>query len=42
MTRWLRGRLEPGDTFVDVGANIGYYSVLASQLVGDGVKVVAI
>ncbi|MFE4174204.1 FkbM family methyltransferase [Streptomyces sp. NPDC056909] len=42
MTRWLRGRLEPGDTFVDVGANIGYYSVLASQLVGDGGKVVAI
>ncbi|MFB7274581.1 FkbM family methyltransferase [Streptomyces sp. NPDC056244] len=42
MTRWLRGRLGPGDTFVDVGANIGYYSVLASQLVGDGGKVVAI
>jgi FkbM family methyltransferase len=28
-------RLQPGDTFVDVGANIGYYSVIASQLVGD-------
>ncbi|WP_066953081.1 FkbM family methyltransferase [Streptomyces lushanensis] len=42
MTRWLRGRLEPGDTFIDVGANIGYYSVLASQLVGDAGKVVAI
>ncbi|MGW6743080.1 FkbM family methyltransferase [Streptomyces sp. NPDC055025] len=42
MTRWLRGRLGHGDTFVDVGANIGYYSVLASRLVGDGGKVVAI
>ncbi|MFD8967702.1 FkbM family methyltransferase [Streptomyces sp. NPDC059568] len=42
MTRWLRGRLGPRDTFVDVGANIGYYSVLASQLVGDGGRVVAI
>jgi FkbM family methyltransferase len=43
---WLTGRWEPvitecfcrllgpGDTFVDVGANIGYYSLLASQIVG--------
>ncbi|WP_405849185.1 FkbM family methyltransferase [Streptomyces niveus] len=42
MTRWLQKRLRPGDTFIDVGANIGYYSVLASQLVGDGGRVVAI
>ncbi|MEW2548873.1 FkbM family methyltransferase [Streptomyces sp. NPDC047002] len=42
MTRWLRGRLRVGDTFVDVGANIGYYSVLASRLVGDGGRVVAV
>lgn len=42
MTWWLQGRLRPGDTFIDVGANIGYYSVLASQLVGDGGRVVAI
>ncbi|MFE2447389.1 FkbM family methyltransferase [Streptomyces sp. NPDC059426] len=42
MTRWLQRRLEPGDVFVDVGANIGYYSVLASRLVGAGGKVVAI
>lgn len=28
--------LEPGDTFVDLGANEGYFSVLASRLVGDG------
>ncbi|MGW6506030.1 FkbM family methyltransferase [Streptomyces niveus] len=42
MTRWLQGRLRPGDTFIDVGANIGYYSTLAAQLVGDGGRVVAI
>ncbi|MFC8829364.1 FkbM family methyltransferase [Streptomyces sp. NPDC057137] len=42
MTRWLQGRLGPGDTFIDVGANIGYYSVLAAQLVGNGGRVVAI
>ncbi|WP_327368697.1 FkbM family methyltransferase [Streptomyces sp. NBC_01217] len=42
MSRWLRRRLRHGDTFVDVGANVGYYSVLASQLVGDRGRVVAI
>ncbi|MET7932508.1 FkbM family methyltransferase [Streptomyces sp. NPDC005322] len=42
LTRWLQRRLKPGDVFVDVGANIGYYSVLASRLVGDGGKVVAV
>jgi len=42
MTLWLQRRLGPGDTFVDVGANIGYFSVLASRLVGPEGKVVAI
>ncbi|GAA0462513.1 FkbM family methyltransferase [Streptomyces sp. NPDC046215] len=42
MTHWLSRRLRPGDTFVDVGANIGYFSVLASQLVGETGGVVAI
>ncbi|MFF4735065.1 FkbM family methyltransferase [Streptomyces sp. NPDC001262] len=42
MTRWLQRRLQPGDTFVDVGANIGYFSLLASQLVGPSGHVVAI
>ncbi len=31
-----------GDAFVDVGANIGVFSVLASRLVGDAGRVVAI
>ncbi|MBW8091877.1 MULTISPECIES: FkbM family methyltransferase [Streptomyces] len=42
MTRWLQRRLQPGDVFVDVGANIGYYSVLASRLVGRNGKVVSV
>ncbi|MCK7626873.1 FkbM family methyltransferase [Streptomyces sp. RS10V-4] len=42
MTRWLRRRLRPGDTYVDVGANIGYHTLLAAHLVGEGGHVVAI
>ena len=42
LTRWIERRLRPGDTFIDVGANIGYFSLLASKLVGDSGAVVAI
>jgi FkbM family methyltransferase len=42
ITAFVRRRLALGDTFVDVGANIGYYSLLASQLVGKTGTVVAI
>ncbi len=42
LTGWIEQRLEPGDTFVDVGANIGYYSLLAAQCVGPSGHVVAI
>ena len=34
--------LKPGDLFVDVGANIGYYTLLASKIVGQGGEVISI
>lgn len=36
LTHWISQRLNDGDVFVDVGANVGYYSLLASTLVGGG------
>jgi hypothetical protein len=33
--------LKPGDVFIDVGANIGYFTVLAAHLVGSGGRVIA-
>lgn len=38
----LRASLSAGGTFVDVGANVGYYSVLASSLVGPAGTVLAV
>src|SRR5437763_10402049 len=34
LSGFVRGRLGPGDVFVDVGANSGWYTVLAAQCVG--------
>lgn len=42
LTQWLRRSLKPGATFVDVGANIGYYTILGAQLVGPSGRVVAV
>jgi FkbM family methyltransferase len=42
LTHWLSRRLRAGDTFVDVGANVGYFSLLAAGLVGDEGHVVAV
>jgi FkbM family methyltransferase len=42
VTAFIETALRPGMTFVDVGANIGYFSVLASQLVGEEGRVVAV
>ncbi len=41
-TELIRQRLRPGDTFVDIGANIGYFSLLAAKLVGAQGRVHAI
>jgi FkbM family methyltransferase len=38
-TRCVRENLPPGGTFIDIGANIGYYTVLAARLVGPGGRV---
>jgi FkbM family methyltransferase len=40
-TRWVAEYLKPGMTFVDVGANMGYFSLLAASRVGTGGRVIA-
>jgi len=40
--RFLRKNLKPGDIFVDIDAHIGFYSLVASQLVGKTGKVLAV
>jgi FkbM family methyltransferase len=40
-SRLVRDYLQPGMTFVDVGANVGYYTAMASGLVGPSGRVVA-
>lgn len=39
--KWLSETLKPGDVFCDVGANIGLYTVLGADLVGDAGAVYA-
>jgi len=39
---WLRGVLKAGQTVVDVGANVGYFTVLAAKAVGASGLVVAV
>lgn len=34
-THWTTRLVRKGDTFVDIGANVGYYTLLASHLVGE-------
>ncbi len=38
----LLSSLKPGDVFVDVGANVGYYSLCAAAIVGDSGRVFCI
>ena len=41
ISRWARGHLEPGDVVVDVGANVGYFSLLCAAQVGPTGRVFA-
>jgi FkbM family methyltransferase len=40
-TSRILSHLRPGMTFVDVGANVGYYSAMASSIVGDVGRVIS-
>ncbi len=42
LSDFFRSVLKPGDTFVDVGANEGYFSVLAASIVGSSGRLVAV
>lgn len=41
ITHWMRRRLKPGDVLLDIGANVGYYTLLGARLVGSAGRVVA-
>ena len=40
-TQFFRSLVQPGELAVDIGANVGWYSTLLSQLVGSGGRVYA-
>ncbi|WP_084625169.1 FkbM family methyltransferase [Erythrobacter cryptus] len=42
LTRHFAEAIQPGNTVIDIGANLGYYTVLAADLVGPEGRVVAI
>ncbi|MEX2044703.1 MAG: FkbM family methyltransferase, partial [Opitutus sp.] len=42
VTQAIRQLLRPEDTFVDIGANEGYFAVLASVFVGERGRVIAV
>jgi FkbM family methyltransferase len=42
LSAWIQSTLSLGDAFIDVGANIGYFSLLAAKAVGTSGHVVAI
>jgi FkbM family methyltransferase len=41
LTHFFASQLKPGDTVVDVGAHVGYFTVLAARLVGETGRIVS-
>ena len=42
ISAFVRQRLSVGDTFVDIGSHVGYYSLIASRQIGRAGRVVAV
>jgi len=42
VTAVVRKLVRPGHTFLDLGANIGYFTLLAASLVGESGKVISV
>lgn len=42
VTKAVRAALKPGDTFLDIGANIGYFTMLGASIVGAAGRVIAV
>jgi FkbM family methyltransferase len=42
LSAFLRERLKPGMTYIDVGANIGYFTLMGARLVGERGRVAAV
>lgn len=40
--KFIEAYLKPGDHFIDVGANVGLFSLLASSVIGTKGKIIAI
>ena len=42
LVQLLGAVLKPGDAFFDIGAHVGYFSIIASQMVGQGGRVITV
>jgi predicted methyltransferase len=41
LTKFFASSLKPGHTIVDVGTNVGYFTVLAAKIIGTEGRVIA-